>query len=58
MDDKRATSKETAETECLACKRPREEVAGQLYKGNGKNGMMVKFYMCHECAASLTAPAA
>jgi hypothetical protein len=42
---------------CLSCKRPSAPVPGgvrgQLYKGNGKNGMMVKFFMCNDCASQL-----
>ncbi|HEY8211524.1 MAG TPA: hypothetical protein VIG99_28775 [Myxococcaceae bacterium] len=46
--------------QCLSCKRPAspEEggVRGQLYKGNGKNGMMVKFFLCNDCASQLPDP--
>jgi hypothetical protein len=45
---------------CLSCKRPalpeEEGVRGQLYKGNGKNGMMVKFFLCNDCASQLPNP--
>ena len=46
--------------QCLACKRPAQPAAdgvrGQLYQGNGKNGMMVKFFMCNDCASQLPSP--
>ncbi len=43
--------------QCLSCKRPAQPepggVRGQLYSGMGKNGMMVKFFMCNDCASQL-----
>jgi len=50
----------TATKVCLSCKRPAapeaDGVRGQVYSGNGKNGMMVKFFLCNDCASQLPPP--
>lgn len=44
-----------APNSCIACKRTEGgPVAGVSYVSNGDNGMIVRFWMCDECALKLS----
>ncbi|MCP3101857.1 hypothetical protein LZ198_23550 [Myxococcus sp. K15C18031901] len=39
---------------CISCKKPEGgDVVGSIYVSTGDNGMIVRFWMCDECALPL-----
>jgi hypothetical protein len=40
--------------ECLVCKAPMTSRPGATFNGKGGNGMLVRFWMCAECASELS----
>ena len=47
-------SKQPAPNACIHCKRPESgDVVGSTFTSNGENGMIVRFWMCDDCALKL-----
>lgn len=46
-------SQKSQQRVCLSCKKPEGAVSGSSYISNGDNGMIVRFWLCDDCAMTL-----
>lgn len=43
------------EDKCLVCQAPQGSKPGAIFNGKGTNTMVVRFWLCADCAAPLSA---